>query len=130
MCAKCDKLEQWCRKIIETVVEEKSDNEDGVGKDVGCTAYEMMRLQLMQNNTKGKVFEYVNKVSSFLSYLFPKDFIVICENPPLMLCFVLLTVCDNLPNSAADMTVNCEDVVNMPHVAFIIGDKLFQITPI
>lgn len=55
-----------CSKIIETKVEVKSGKKLAVGDDLLCTACEMTAIwihsQLKQNNTKTKIFEYVNKV--------------------------------------------------------------------
>ncbi|KAI4335107.1 hypothetical protein L6164_013786 [Bauhinia variegata] len=93
---------QHVSNVIETVVEEKGKGY-AVGSDLRCTACEMtvvwMRIQLLQNNTKEKVFDYVNKL------------------------------CDNLLNPHGETSIDCDNAANMPHVSFIIGNKLFNLTP-
>ncbi|XP_059442592.1 aspartic proteinase oryzasin-1-like [Corylus avellana] len=90
-------------KIIETKVEAKSGKELKVGDDLLCTACEMTAIfihsQLKQNKTKTKVFEYVNKL------------------------------CDNLQNPMAESAVKCDNIVNMPSISFIIGNRSFHLTP-
>ncbi|XVF41098.1 hypothetical protein PTKIN_Ptkin01aG0253000 [Pterospermum kingtungense] len=88
---------------IEMVVEQKKEKLTEVGQDLICTACELsvewMRTQLMQNKTKGRVIEYVNKL------------------------------CDNLPNPTRELAVDCGKIPNMPTVSFIIGNKSFHLTP-
>ena len=51
---------------IEMVVEQKKEKHTEVGQDLLCTACELtvawIGTELMQNKTKGRVTEYVNKV--------------------------------------------------------------------
>lgn len=126
-----------CSKIIETKVEAKSGKELAVGDDLLCTACEMTAIwihtQLKQNKTKAKIFEYVNKV------IFP--YIPFClskwinhwflHNRSNILCtfLLLLKLCDNLQNPMAESAVNCDNIVNMPYISFVIGNRSFHLTP-
>lgn len=126
-----------CSKIIETKVEAKSGKELAVGEDVLCTACEMTAIwihtQLKQNKTKAKIFEYVYKVifpyilfwlSQWINHWF-------LHNWANILCtfLLLLKLCDNLQNPMAESAVNCDNIVNMPYISFIIGNRSFHLTP-
>ncbi|WRX20765.1 Saposin-like type B [Theobroma cacao] len=94
---------QQVSNSIEMVVEQKRERHTEVGQDLLCTACELIlawiRTELMENKTKGRVIEYVNKL------------------------------CDNLPNPTRELAVDCDKVPNMPPVSFIIGNKSFNLTP-
>ncbi|KAK6254284.1 hypothetical protein SCA6_015589 [Theobroma cacao] len=94
---------QQVSNSIEMVVEQKRERHTEVGQDLLCTACELIlawiRTELMENKTKGRVIEYVNKL------------------------------CDNLPNPTRELAVDCDKVPNMPSVSFIIGNKSFNLTP-
>lgn len=85
---------------IEMVVGPKKEK---LTEDLICTACELtvawMRTELMQNKTKARVIEYVNKL------------------------------CDNLPNPTRELAVECAKIPNMPTVSFLIGNKSFHLTP-
>ncbi|XVE82379.1 hypothetical protein DITRI_Ditri15bG0143500 [Diplodiscus trichospermus] len=84
------------------VVEQKADKHTEVGQHFICTACELIaawiQTELMLNETKGRVLEYVNKL------------------------------CDNLPNPTREVAVDCGNIPNMPTVSFIIGNKSFHLT--
>lgn len=48
-----------------------------------------------------------------------------------LLCtfLLLLKLCDNLQNPMAESAVNCDNIVNMPSISFIIGNRSFHLTP-
>lgn len=90
-------------KIIKTKVEAKSGKALAVGEDLVCTACKMtaiwIQAELKQNKTKSKIFEYVNKL------------------------------CDNLPNPLKESAVDCDNIVNMPTISFMFGNRSFHLTP-
>ncbi|XWS14310.1 hypothetical protein CRYUN_Cryun36dG0111200 [Craigia yunnanensis] len=94
---------QQVSDTIEMVVEQKKEKHTEVGQDLLCTACELtvawIGTELMQNKTKGRVTEYVNKL------------------------------CDNLPNPTRELAVDCGKIPNMPTVSFIIGNQSFHLTP-
>lgn len=86
--------------IIKTVVEEENKS---VGDDLSCTACQMLVVwvqnQLKQKNTKEDVFNYVNQL------------------------------CESLPSPMGESAVDCNNLSNLPHVSFKIGNKAFSLSP-
>ncbi|KAF8017665.1 hypothetical protein BT93_H2766 [Corymbia citriodora subsp. variegata] len=89
-------------EIIKEVVESESGGESKDGEDF-CLACETAALwihtRLLQNNTKERIFEYINKL------------------------------CESLPNLMGQVAVDCDSIPTMPPVAFIIGNRSFELNP-
>ncbi|XP_030451755.2 aspartic proteinase oryzasin-1-like isoform X2 [Syzygium oleosum] len=68
-----------------------------------CTFCEMIafwiQMQLKQQKAKDRVFKYVNEL------------------------------CEKLPNPMGKSFINCDNIENMPHVSFVIGNKSFPLSP-
>ncbi|PKI43063.1 cyprosin-like isoform X2 [Punica granatum] len=90
-------------EIIKEVIEKKPEDKFGVHGGILCSTCEMMLMwihkKLLQNTTKEIIFEYVNKL------------------------------CDNLPNPARELVVDCNNIGDFPPVSFIIGKRSFHLTP-
>ncbi|KAK4588409.1 hypothetical protein RGQ29_019411 [Quercus rubra] len=88
---------------IESVVEENSGKASGGIRDAMCPPCEMavvwMQSQLKQNQTLDYVLAYVNEL------------------------------CDRVPSSMGESSVDCGNISNMPTVSFTIGGKVFDLSP-
>ncbi|KAL5700584.1 phytepsin [Ranunculus cassubicifolius] len=85
---------------IEMVVEKQKKK---VGENALCVACEMAvvwaRKELKLNQTKDKVFTYINQL------------------------------CERLPSPMGESVIDCNSVASMPNVSFTIGSKAFVLTP-
>ncbi|XP_048129291.1 aspartic proteinase oryzasin-1-like isoform X2 [Rhodamnia argentea] len=88
-------------EIIKEVVESKSAGESKVSEDFFCSSCEMAALwihtKLLQNDTKERIFIYINKL------------------------------CETLPNLMGQVAVDCDSIPTMPSVSFIIGNRSFEL---
>ncbi|KAF9600181.1 hypothetical protein IFM89_005005 [Coptis chinensis] len=88
---------------IKMVVEKPNGKVSSVGEDVLCAACEMAviwaRNQLRVNQTKEKVFSYINEL------------------------------CNSLPSPMGESVIDCNSIASMPNVTFTIGSKAFVLTP-
>ncbi|XP_018809452.1 aspartic proteinase-like [Juglans regia] len=89
-------------KIIETKVLHKSGKGLAIREDLQCAACEMTAIwiQTLLRQNKTKV-----KIFEYLNKL-----------------------CDNL-NPVGESAVNCDNIRNMPHISFILGNRSFHLTP-
>lgn len=119
--------------IIKEVTEERPEDELGGHGDVLCSFCEMtlmwIRTKLLQNTTRDKIFEYVNKVRSANSFLFCdissgryRHILMITKN-------LQLKLCDNLPDPARELAVDCDRIKDFPSVSFVIGNRVFHLSP-
>ncbi|KAF6167209.1 hypothetical protein GIB67_029847 [Kingdonia uniflora] len=87
---------------IKMVVEEQK-KKALVGEDILCVVCEMavvwIRGELKLNQTKEKVFSYVNDL------------------------------CESIPSPLGESVIDCNSVASMPNVTFTIGNKPFVLTP-
>ncbi|XP_056168330.1 cyprosin-like isoform X1 [Syzygium oleosum] len=100
----CSHNDSWpSSKIIKEVVQSESAGESKVGEDFFCSACETAALwihtKLLQNNTKERTFEYMDKL------------------------------CERLPNLIRQVAVNCDSIPTMPPVSFVIGNRSFELNP-
>ncbi|PIA60664.1 hypothetical protein AQUCO_00300292v1 [Aquilegia coerulea] len=88
---------------IEMVVEKQNKKASSVGEDVLCAACEMAvvwaRSELRINQTKEKVFKYINEL------------------------------CERVPSPMGESAIDCNSIASMPDVSFTIGNKTFVLKP-
>ncbi|KAE8680230.1 Aspartic proteinase A1 [Hibiscus syriacus] len=88
---------------IESVVNEIARKASGSLRDSMCSACEMavvwMQNQLTKNQTAEHIIDYVNQL------------------------------CDRIPSPMGESSIDCKSLSSMPNVSFIIGGKLFELTP-
>ncbi|XP_058095179.1 aspartic proteinase A1 [Magnolia sinica] len=88
---------------IESVVSEKSGELSVGHSDAMCTACEMaivwMQNKLKQNQTEELILNYINQL------------------------------CERLPSPMGESAVDCSSLPSMTNISFIIGGKIFSLTP-
>ncbi|XP_021902724.1 aspartic proteinase A1-like [Carica papaya] len=88
---------------IEQVVDKNNQKASGGLHDTMCAACEMavvwIQNQLQQNQTKDRIFTYINEI------------------------------CDRLPSPMGESAVDCSSLSSMPNVSFTIGGKEFALSP-
>ncbi|TQD74791.1 hypothetical protein C1H46_039681 [Malus baccata] len=87
---------------IESVVDEKNGKSSGILHDASCSACEMavvwMQNELKQNITQDRILNYVNEL------------------------------CEKMPDTLGQSTVDCGKLSSMPPVSFTIGGRAFKLT--
>ncbi|KAF7113235.1 hypothetical protein RHSIM_RhsimUnG0146600 [Rhododendron simsii] len=97
-----------CKKVVsnatlETMVDIINSQGLPDGESALCNFCEMtvfwLQVEFEKQRAKDKVFRYVNEM------------------------------CERLPNPRRKSFINCDNIVNMPYVSFLIGDKSFPLSP-
>lgn len=91
-----------------------------------CTFCEMLvlwfQVQLKQQKARDRVFKFADEVSiQILSSLL---FFLI-----LFLSFLVLKVCERLPNPFGKSFIDCDRIAALPNVTFMLGNKSFPLSP-
>lgn len=120
-----------CSKIIKEVVQSESARESKVGEDLFCSACETAALwihtKLLQNNTKERIFEYINKVRTISSLGFWYQFCLSHKSWMITNVFTRVPVVRALAKS--DKTSSCQLRQHSNHAACFLHHRkqIFQI---